>query len=50
MLRASRVLVEQIKVGPYVLHFLLRDDFAEYDALADIVGVLLQEGFLLLEF
>lgn len=50
MLRAAGVLDEQIVVGPDVLHFLLRDDLAEYDALADIVSVLPQEGLLLLEF
>jgi len=50
MLRVSRVLVEQVIVRPHVLHFLLRDDLAQYDALTDIIGVLLEEGLLLLEF
>ena len=50
MLRASRVLIEQVVVRPHILHFLLRCYFAQNDALTDIIGVLLEEGLLLLEF
>lgn len=50
MLRASRVFIEQVIVRPNILHFLLRDDLAQNDALTDIIGVLLEERLLLLEF